>query len=125
MTKSDMLRGLSAEQWGRLLRPIAIVMLSITAVAAAAYFLTGATAETVPPWLYVIFALLVVSLSATVFVMFAGLEKARRESKAGYTTTGGMYPELSQFDSRTGEVLREGGQVLTAEQREGPKTPFR
>ena len=78
MKKSEMLRGLSAEQGGRPLRPMATVMLSITAVFAAVCFLTGATAKTVPPWLYAIVALLIVSCSTSMFVMFAVPVKAIR-----------------------------------------------
>jgi hypothetical protein len=105
-----MLPGLTAEQWGRPLRPLSTVLLSLTAIGAAAYFLTGATAETVPPWLYVVFALAILNAAAVTFVVFAGLLKAIKESKAGYTTTGGAYPELPQFDSKTGDVLGEAGQ---------------
>ena len=54
MKKSDMLPGLTAEQWGRPLQPLCTVDVFLTAVSAGAYFLTGATAETVPPWLYII-----------------------------------------------------------------------
>ncbi|MDH6238546.1 hypothetical protein [Cryobacterium sp. CG_9.6] len=40
------------------------------------------------------------------FIYFAVAIKAARESKAEYTTTGGMYPKLPQLESRTGVVLR-------------------
>ena len=110
MKKSDMLPGLTAEQWGRPLRPLCTVDVFLTVVSAGAYFLTGATAETVPPWLYIIVALTLVGFSAAVFIMFAGLLKAIKESKVGYTTTGGAYPELPQLDSTTGKVLRQAGQ---------------
>ena len=110
MNQPDMLPGLTAEQWGRPLRPLCAVDVFLTVVSAAAYFLTGATAETVPPWLYVIVALTLVVFSVAMFVMFAALLKAIKESKAGYTTTGGAYPELPQLDSDTGDVLREAGQ---------------
>lgn len=106
----DTLPGLTAEQWGRPLRPLCTVDVFLTVVSAAAYFLTGATAETVPPWLYVIVALTLVVFSVAMFVMFAALLKAVKESKAGYTTTGGAYPELPQLDSKTGEILREAKQ---------------
>ena len=109
--KSDMLLGLTAEQWSRPLRLLSTVLLSLTAVGAAAYFLTGATAETVPPWLYVVFALAILNAAIVTFVVFAGLLKAIKESKAGYTTTGGAYPDLPQLDSKTGEVLREAGRT--------------
>jgi hypothetical protein len=110
-----MLPGLSAEQWSRPLRPLGTVVMCITFVAGAAYFLMGGKAETVPPWLYAIFALALVIFFVGMFVMFAGLLKAIRESKAGYTTTGGAYPELPQLDSKTGEVLREPGSARTRE----------
>ena len=109
MTKSDMLPGLSARQWGGPLRPLGTVLIFLTVVSAAAYFLTGATAETVPPWLYVLIALTLAAFAVSMFILFAGLIKAIREAKAGYTTTGGGYPELPQLDSKTGNVLREAG----------------
>ena len=109
MTKSDMLPGWSARQWGGPLSSLCMVGVFLTVVSAAAYFLTGATAETVPPWLYVLIALTLATFAASMFVMFAMYIKAIREAKAGYTTTGGGYPELPQLDSKTGNVLREAG----------------
>ena len=109
MTKSDMLPGWSARQWASPLQSLCIVLVLLTVISAAAYFLTGATAETVPPWLYVLIALTLVTYAVSIFVTFAVLIKAVRESKAGYTTTGGGYPELPQLDSKTGNVLREAG----------------
>lgn len=108
--KSGMLPGRSAEQWARGLRPLGATYLSLTILGAAAYFLIGATAETVPLWLYILFILAIVGFGIGMFVYFATLVKAIRESKAGYTTTGGMYPELPQLDSETGEVLRKAGE---------------
>jgi len=105
-----MLPGLSASQWGGPLRPLGTVLIFLTVVSAAAYLLTGATAETVPPWLYVLIALTLATFAVSMFVMFAMYIKAIREAKAGYTTTGGGYPELPQLDSKTGNVLREAGQ---------------
>ena len=110
MTKSDMIPGWSARQWGGPLKPLGTVLIFLTVVSAAAYFLTGATAETVPPWLYVLIALMIATYAAGMFFLFAGLIKAIREAKAGYTTTVGGYPELPQLDSKTGNVLREAGQ---------------
>ena len=109
MTKLDMLPGWSARQWGGPLSSFCIAGVFLTVVSAASYFLTGATAETVPPWLYVLIALTLATFAASMFIMFAGLIKAIREAKAGYTTTGGGYPELPQLDSKTGNVLREAG----------------
>jgi len=107
MTKSDVLPGWSARQWGGPLRPLGTVLIFLTVVSAAAYFLTGATAETVPPWLYVLIALTIATYAAGAFILVAGLIKAIREAKAGYTTTVGGYPELPQLDSKTGNVVRE------------------
>ena len=101
-----MLSGRSAEEWARSLRPLCLVMFSLTAVAAVAYFGLGVTANTVPWWLYVLAALVVVSYVLVASTLIATLLKAIRESKAGYTTTGGYFPELPQLDSKTGEVLR-------------------
>ena len=109
MTKLDMLPGLSARQWASPLQPLCIVLVLLTVISAAAYFLTGATAETVPLWLYVLIALTLATFAVSMFVMFAMYIKAIREAKAGYTTTGGGYPELPQLDSKTGNVLREAG----------------
>ena len=110
MTKSDLLPGWSASQWGGPLRSLGTVGVFLMVVSAVAYFLTGATAETVPPWLYVLIALMLATYAVSMFILFAGLIKAIREAKAGYTTTGGGYPELPQLDSKTGNVLREAGQ---------------
>ena len=110
MKKSDMLPGRTAEAWGRPLRLLSTVLFLLTAVGAAAYFLTGATAETVPPWLFVVFASATLNAAVVIFVVLAGLLKAITESRAGYTTTGGAYPELPQLDSTTGKVLRQAGQ---------------
>ena len=121
MKKSDMLPGLTAEQWGRRLAPLGKVVMSITLIAAAAYFVTGATAETVPPWLYALFAVAITIFSVTYFMMIAFTVKAHREAKAGYTTTGGLHPEVPQIDSLTGEVLREVGQDLRVPGRARPK----
>ena len=109
MTEPKMLPGWSARQWGGPLRSLCTVLVFLTVIFAAAYFLTGATAETVPPWLYVLIALTFATYAVSMFILFAGLIKAIREAKAGYTTTVGMYPELPQLDSKTGNVLREAG----------------
>ena len=109
MTEPNMLPGLSARQWGGPLRSLCTVGVFLMVVSAAAYFLTGATAETVPPWLYVLIALTLATYAVLMFILFAGLIKAIREAKAGYTTTGGGYPELPQLDPKTGNVLREAG----------------
>ena len=109
MAEPKMLPGLSARQWGGPLSSLCMVVAFLTVVSAAAYFLTGATAETVPPWLYVLITLTLATFAVSMFIMFAGLIKAIREAKAGYTTTGGGYPELPQLDSKTGNVLREAG----------------
>ena len=109
MAEPKMLPGWSARQWGSPLRSLCTVLVFLTVVSAAAYFLTGATAETVPPWLYVLIALTLACYAVSMFVMFAMYLKAVREAKAGYTTTGGAYPELPQLDSKTGNVLREAG----------------
>ena len=109
MSEPKMLPGWSARQWGGPLRSLCTVLVFLTVVSAAAYFLTSATAETVPPWLYVLIVLTLATFAVSMFVMFAGLIKAIREAKAGYTTTGGGYPELPQLDSKTGSVLREAG----------------
>jgi len=104
-----MLPGWTARQWGRPLKALGVGLLTFTWGGGAAYFLIGATAETVPLWLYVIFALAVLTFLAVWFTYFAAMIKAIREAKAGYTTTGGMYPELPQLDSKTGDVIREAG----------------
>jgi len=107
MNKSDMLSGRSAEQWARYLRPLCLVMFALTTATAVAYFGLGVTADTVPRWLYAMAGLVVVSYVLVAFTLIATLLKAIRESKAGYTTRSGYYPELPQIDSRTGEVLRK------------------
>ena len=117
MKEPDMLSGLTAEQWSRPLSPLGKVVMSITLVAALAYFVTGSMAETVPPWMYALFALVIALFLLLFFVMIAFTVKASREAKAGYTTTGGLHPEVPQLDSRTGEVVRKAGQALTTEQR--------
>ena len=109
MSEPKMLPGWSARQWGGPLRSLCTVLVFLTVVSAAAYFLTSATAETVPPWFYVLIVLTLATFAVSMFVMFAGLIKAIREAKAGYTTTGRGYPELPQLDSKTGSVLREAG----------------
>lgn len=106
-----MLRGRTAEQWSRPLRPLATILLAIALVFGASYFLTGATADTVPIWVLAIMALMGLTFALEMFFVFAVLFKAIRESKAGYTTTGRMYPELPQLDSETGEVVREAPQL--------------
>ena len=107
MHKSEMLPGLTAEQWARPLQPLAKVLMSLTIIFGAAYFLSGSTAATVPPWLYALLGVTTTVYLAATFIAFALIVKARREAKAGYTTTGGMHPEVPQIDSLTGEVLRE------------------
>jgi hypothetical protein len=49
------------------------------------------------------------------FLLIAFVFKARREARAGYTTTGGMHPEVPQIDYETGKVLREVGEQLFTE----------
>lgn len=99
------LRGWTAVQWGRPLRPLGTLMLVLTALSGLCYFLVGGTAESVPPWLYALFCAAILTFAAGLFFFFSGMVKAIRESHAGYTTTGGLYPELPQLDQR-GEVLR-------------------
>lgn len=105
--KPEMLGGRTAEQWSRTLVPLSTTTLVLGGVVFVSYFLTGGTAATVPVWLYVMVVLAAVSFCTLMVNIFAMLFKAIREGKAGYTTTGGMYPELPQLDSETGEVLRE------------------
>lgn len=121
MKNSDMLPGLAAAQWARPLQPVGKIGITTTLLAGAAYFVTGTTAETVPPWMYALFAVPITIYCVVIFVMFAMLVKAHREAQAGYTTTGGIYPELPQLDSLTGEVLREVGQDLRVPGRARPK----
>ena len=109
VTEPDTLPGWSARQWGGPLSSLCTVLVFLTVGSAAAYFLTGATAETVPPWLCVLIALTLATYAVSMFIVFAMYIKAVREAKAGYTTTGGAYPELPQLDSKTGNVLREAG----------------
>jgi len=121
MKKSDMLPGLAAAQWARPLGPLAGVMMAVAFMSGGAYFVSGATAETAEPWLYVLFAVTILLIFADTFVLFAMLFKAVREEKAGYTTTGGMSPKVPQIDYSTGEVLREVGQPLLGTQGTQPK----
>lgn len=116
MKKSDMLPGLAAAQWVRFLAPLSKVVMVLSLIDLAVYVVTGATAETVPPWMYALFAVTITIFFVVILLMFAGLEKGHREANAGYTTTGGKYPEVPQLDSRTGKVVREIGQALTTEQ---------
>lgn len=71
----------------------------------ACYFLVGGTAESIPWWLYFIFGVAVLNFVAGMVFFFSMLVKAVRESRAGYTTSAGLYPELPQLD-RSGRVLR-------------------
>ena len=83
MTKSDLLPGWSARQWASPLRPLGTVLIFLTVISAAAYFLTGATAETVPPWWYVVFVLMIATYAAGTFILVAMLIKSIREAKEG------------------------------------------
>jgi hypothetical protein len=85
-------------------------MFALTTVTAVAYFGLGVTADTVPWWLYAMAGVVVVSYVVVAFTLIATLLKVIRESKAGYTTTGGYYPDLPQIDFRTGEVLRKAAE---------------
>jgi len=121
LKKSDMLPGLAAAQWARPLGPLAGIMMALAFISGGCYFASGATAETVQPWLYALFAATILLILADIFVLFAMLFKAVREERAGYTTTGGMSPKVPQVDYLTGEVLREVGQPLMGTQSARPK----
>ena len=56
MEKSELLSGAPADQWAGRIRPSATATIPVALIAGAAYFLTGSTAETVPPWLYALLA---------------------------------------------------------------------
>lgn len=71
MTEPKMLPGWSARQWSGPLRSLCTVLVFLTVVSAAAYFLTGATAETVSPWLCVLIALTLATFAVAMFIMFA------------------------------------------------------
>ncbi|WP_231556544.1 hypothetical protein, partial [Cryobacterium sp. MLB-32] len=115
MKKSDMLAGRTAEQWSGPVRFLARILFSTGVISGALYFVTGSTAETVPLWLYVIFGVTIVIFVVAFLVYCAFALKAHREAKAGYTTTGGLYPKVPQVDSLTGEVLREVGEALMSD----------
>ena len=117
MNTPELLSGLSAAQWARPLRNLSRAVFLLVFIAGGAYFASGATAETVPPWLFALWAITFATCGATYFITIAMLRKARREAKAGYTTTGGMHPEVPQIDYETGKVLREVGEPLFTEQR--------
>ena len=74
-----------------------------------AYFASGATAETLPVWLAGLMLLTCVNFAVVITLVFVFLAKAIRESKHGYTTAVGLYPELPLLDSKTGVVLAEAG----------------
>ncbi|KQO98380.1 hypothetical protein ASF30_09985 [Leifsonia sp. Leaf264] len=105
-----MLKGWTAFEWARPLRPTTHVMLSLTVVCLIGYFAVGGTAEAVTWWLSILIGLLVASFVLTLVFYFTAMVKAIRESRAGYTTTAGMYPELPQLD-RDGRVIRAAGHV--------------
>jgi len=107
-----MLPGLAAAQWARPLGALARIMMVVAFISGGSYFISGASAETVQPWLYALFAVTIILIFVDIFVLFAMLFKAVREEKAGYTTTGGMSPKVPQIDYLTGEILREVGQPL-------------
>ncbi|KFF59139.1 hypothetical protein JF66_13450 [Cryobacterium sp. MLB-32] len=90
-------------------------------ISGGAYFVSGATAETVQPWLYALLAAAILLFSVVMFLSCAVLVGAVREETAGYTTTGGMSPHVPQLNYLTGEVVREVGQPLTGAQNTCPK----
>ncbi|WP_217424035.1 hypothetical protein [Agromyces sp. Marseille-P2726] len=97
---------MSAEQWGRPLKFLSTSLVVIASAFGAGYFLSGATAESIPAWLFLLFVVMGVNFAAVIVVSLSGMIKAVRESRAGYSTTAGLYPELPQLDSRTGELLK-------------------
>jgi len=121
LNKSDMLPGLAASQWSRPLGPLAGIMMAAAFIFGISYVVSGATADTIQPWLYALFAVTILLFSVVLYLTLAVYFRAYREVKAGYTTTGGMSPQVPQLDYRTGEVLREVGQPLTATQNARPK----
>lgn len=121
MNRSDLLPGRAASQRSRPLGPLSGILMALGFISGASYFLSGATAETVQPWLYALFAVTIMLFFVVMFVVFAVMFRAVREEKAGYTTTGGMSPQVPQLDYLTGEVVREVGQPLTATQNARPK----
>ena len=100
-----MLKGWTAVEWGRPLRLFGILSFILAALSGVCYFLVGGTAESVPGWLYAIFGATVLNFVAGFFFFFSMYIKAIRESRAGYTTTAALYPELPQLD-QSGQVLR-------------------
>ncbi|KFF59052.1 hypothetical protein JF66_14090 [Cryobacterium sp. MLB-32] len=118
-----MLPGPTALELARHLGRPAKICLTATGISAASYFLAGATEETIQPWMFPMFAVMVLSFFWTLYWEFVFLYKMNREAKAGYTTTCNLVPKVPQVDYQTGVVLRAVGQpllmVYTAEQRKG------
>ncbi|MDH6238544.1 hypothetical protein [Cryobacterium sp. CG_9.6] len=100
------LPGRSAEEWSRGIGPFVLSSMLLAVIFVPAYVLSGATAATAPIWLYALFVVMLLLFFAGMFVFLAAAFKAMREAKAGYTTTGGQYPNLPQLESRTGVVIR-------------------
>ncbi|MDH6238547.1 hypothetical protein [Cryobacterium sp. CG_9.6] len=103
----EMLPGLSAADWSRILRSRVRWLALFMPVPFAIYYVSGASMDTIPLWLYVLFGLIPLFFALSVFFIVAASIKAAREVKARYTTYDGIHPELPQLESRTGIVLRE------------------
>lgn len=121
LDKSDMVPGLTAEQWSRPSVPLGKIRISLVFISGAAYFASGSSAETIPPWLFALFAVTITNYFIAMFILFTFIGTAHREAKAGYTTTGGIHAEVPQIESLTGDVLREVGEDLRVPRRSRPK----
>ena len=104
-----MLRGPSARQWSQPLWPLSVTLSIFTVASGVAYFASGATARTVPFWLAMLMLLACLNFAVVTAFVFTFLVKAIRESRQGYTTARGLYPDLPLVDSKSGEVLLEAG----------------
>ncbi|WP_231556492.1 hypothetical protein, partial [Cryobacterium sp. MLB-32] len=78
MKKTDMLPGLTAEQWSRPSGPLGRVGISLALISGAAYFISGSTAATVPGWLYALFAVTIANYFVAMYFLFALMVKAHR-----------------------------------------------
>src|SRR5688572_14879680 len=83
------LKGWTAVEWGRPLRLFGVLSMIFAALSGACYLLVGGTAESIPWWLYVIFAATALNFATGMVFLLSGMVKAIRESRAGYTTTAG------------------------------------
>ncbi|PWC03210.1 hypothetical protein [Agromyces badenianii] len=106
----EVIRGPSAREWATPLGRLSWSLLGLTAATVVAYFASGATAATVPVWVYALIALTLLDYVAVLFLVFAALTAAMRESKRGYSTMAGFHHELPLLNPRTAEVLKTPGE---------------